>query len=79
MAAVYVDGKYAGRWCHGYQDEHLRWFDSDFDIHPKRTRGKDSLALKLVANTTEGRGAFPDFNYHVYCFESDCGAGDAER
>ena len=78
-ADVYVDGKYAGRWYHGYHNEHLRWFDSDFDIHPQHTRGKDSLALKLVVDTTGGRGVFTDFNYRVYCFESGCGAGAADR
>ena len=69
-ADVYVDGEYAGRWCHGYHNEHLRWFDSDFDIHPDHTRGKDSLKLKLVVDTTGGRGAFTDISYKIYGFGS---------
>jgi len=72
-ADVYVDGDYAGRWYHGYANDHLRWFDSDFDIHPQHTRGKNVLALKLVVDTTDGRGAFTDFNYCAYCFEGDGG------
>lgn len=78
-ADVYVDGEYAGRWYHGYHNESLRWFDSDFDIHPVRTRGKDSLAVKLVVDAADGRGAFTDYNYLVYCFEAGCGNGDAAR
>ncbi|UCF34980.1 MAG: DUF2961 domain-containing protein [Phycisphaerales bacterium] len=71
---VYVDGSYAGRWYHGLANEHLRWFDSDIDILPKYTRGKDSLKLKLVVDTTGGRGAFTDFNYYVYCFSDPSGS-----
>jgi len=69
-ADVYVDGAYAGRWYHGYHNEHLRWFDSDFDIHPDHTRGKDSLKLKLVVDTSGGRGAFTDISYKIYGFGS---------
>jgi len=69
-AEVYVDGEYAGRWYHGYHNEHLRWFDSDLDIHPEHTRGKDSLDVKLVVKTDRGRGSFTDFSYAVYCFEA---------
>ncbi|HUU96037.1 MAG TPA: hypothetical protein VM487_09865, partial [Phycisphaerae bacterium] len=64
---------------HGYHNEHLRWFDSDFDIHPNHTRGKGSLAVELVVKTGDERGVFTDFNYRVYCFESGCGAGAAYR
>jgi hypothetical protein len=69
-ADVYVDGEYAGRWYHGYHNEHLRWFDSDFDIHPDHTRDRDSLELKLVVDRADGRGAFTDACYRVYCFRS---------
>jgi hypothetical protein len=69
-ADVYVDGEYAGRWYHGYHNEHLRWFDSDFDIHPDHTRGKDSLKLRLVVDATGGRGAFTDMSYKIYAFGS---------
>jgi hypothetical protein len=68
-ADVYVDGQYAGRWYHGYHNEYLRWFDSDLDIHPDHTGGKDSLQVKLVVESGDGRGAFTDFSYTVYCFE----------
>jgi hypothetical protein len=80
-ADVYVDGEYAGRWYHGYHNEDLRWYDSDFDIHGERTRGKESLTLRLVVDAQDGRGSFTDFSYWVYCFEADkgCGEGRLER
>jgi hypothetical protein len=74
-ADVYIDGEYAGCWYHGYHNEHLRWFDSDLDIHPDHTRGKDSLEVKLVVKTDGGRGPFTDFAYEVYRFQ----AGGAEK
>jgi len=73
-AKVYVNGAFAGVWYHGYHNEHLRWFDSDFDIHRRLTRGKDSLTVKLVIDTSGGRGPFTDFRYEVFSFES--GGGD---
>lgn len=69
-AAVYVDGEYAGVWLHGYHNEHLRWFDSDFDIHPEKTAGKSSLDIRLVVVGGEGRGPFTDFKYEVYSFDA---------
>jgi len=75
-AAVHVDGKYAGQWTHGDHNPHLRWYDSDLDIHPKFTRGKEFLEVKLVVDTTGGRGPFTDFSYTVYCFE-EAGSPDA--
>jgi hypothetical protein len=69
-ADVYIDGEYGGCWYHGYQNEHLRWFDSDLDIHPDHTRGRDALDVKLVVKTDGGRGPFTDFSYEVYCFET---------
>lgn len=68
MAYVYVDGEYAGCWYHGYHNEHLRWFDSDFDIHPDFTAGKTSLNLKLIIKDGDGHGKYSDFQYKVYCF-----------
>jgi hypothetical protein len=70
-AEVYVDGNYAGRWLHASQNPHLRWYESDFDLHPQHTRGKQSLTIKLVVTKDAERGPFTDFNYRVYCFEAD--------
>lgn len=74
-AKVYVDGAFAGVWYHGYHNEHLRWFDSDFDIPRRLTAGKDSLTVKLVVDTSGGRGPFTDFRYEVFSFEPDCAGG----
>lgn len=68
MAHVYIDGEYAGCWYHGYHNEHLRWYESDFDIHPDFTAGKQSLEVKLVVQDGDGYGKFTDFLYRVYCF-----------
>jgi len=70
-ADVYVDGEYAGRWVHTFQNPHLRWFDSDFDIHPRLTRGKGALAVKLVVAKGTDLGPFCDFSYRAYSFEAD--------
>lgn len=70
-AEVYVDGAFAGCWRHGYQNRQLRWFDSDFDIHPKHTRDKTALAVKLVVSSAPDLGAFLDFHYRIFCFEKD--------
>ena len=67
-ADVYVDGEYAGCWYLGCVNEHLRWFDSDFDIHPFYTKGKKSLQIKLDIKAGEGLGAFTDFAYWAYSF-----------
>jgi len=67
-AQVYVDGKYAGCWYYGYQNEYLRWFDLDFAIHPDLTRGKNVLEVKLVLEPGEGVDTFTDFWYGVYCY-----------
>jgi hypothetical protein len=68
-AEVYVDGTYAGTWRHAYQNEYLRWYDSDFDLPAQLTRGKGLLALRLVVIESPDSGAFTDFNYRVFCFE----------
>lgn len=68
-AEVYVDGAYAGTWRHACQNEYLRWFDSDFDLPVKLTRGKGLLALKLVVVDGPDSGVFTDFGYRVFCFE----------
>lgn len=74
-ADVYIDGEYAGRWYHGYQNKHLRWFESDLDIHPQHTRGKGSVVVKLVVDTGGGCGVFTDYHYRVCCFEAAGGSG----
>jgi len=68
-AEVYVDGAYAGAWRHACQNEYLRWYDSDFDLPAKLTRGKGLLGLRLVVIEGPDSGAFTDFNYRVFCFE----------
>ena len=67
-ANVYIDGKYAGCWYYGYENEYLRWFDLDFDIHPDYTTGKNSIDVRLEIESTEKSVAFTDFKYEVYCF-----------
>ena len=67
-ARVTIDGKVAGDWTHGYHNEHLRWFDLDFDIHPDLTRGKSTIDVKLDVVSGEGHGRFTDFRYEVYSY-----------
>ncbi len=67
-ADVFVDGQFAGTWRHANRNEHLRWFDSEFDIHPKHTRGKSSLDVRLKVKPTTGEAAFSDFAYDVFCY-----------
>ena len=70
-AQVYIDGQYAGCWYYGYLNEFLRWFDSDFEIHPDFTRGRNSLDVKLVIESNEktDRDVFTDFTYTVFCYD----------
>jgi hypothetical protein len=68
-ANVFVDGAYAGTWRHAYQNEHLRWFDSDFDLAPHYTKDKTSLTLKLEIVSGPDCGVYTDFQYGVFCFE----------
>ena len=67
-AQVYIDGKYAGCWYHGYENEYLRWFDLDFEIHSDYTEKKDSLYVKLVIMPGGETITFTDFSYTVYCY-----------
>ena len=67
-ANVYIDGEYAGCWHHGCQNESLRWFDSDFDIHPEYTKGKNSLSVKLEIVSGGETDRFTDFRYMVFCY-----------
>lgn len=68
-AKVYVDGDYAGTWYRGYENPHLRWYDSDLDIHGDFTRGKTRLRIKLILDSDPTAAAFSDFSYWVYCFK----------
>jgi hypothetical protein len=68
-AEVYINGQYAGTWYHGYENPHLRWYDSDFDIHPDLTKGKTQLQIKLDLVSVTGAEVFSDFSYTVYSFK----------
>jgi hypothetical protein len=67
-ARVYINGERVGTWYHPDHNGHLRWFDSDFDIHPRFTQGKKSLDVRLVVHAGGGRGLFTDFCYQVFSF-----------
>ena len=67
-ALVYIDGEYAGCWYNGYTNEYLRWSETDFEIHPRFTRGKQSLDVKLEIKTDGGEDPFSDFTYKVFCY-----------
>ncbi|MCC6444218.1 MAG: DUF2961 domain-containing protein [Armatimonadetes bacterium] len=73
-ADIYVDGAYAGTWLHADTNPYLRWFDSEFDLHPDFTRGKESLNIRLAVLNEPGYGAFSDFSYEVSVFESRSGS-----
>ncbi len=62
-AEVFIDGKSAGVWYLGYENEHLRAYEQDFDIHPDLTKGKSSIEVRLQLE-----GNFSDFNYSVFSF-----------
>lgn len=68
QAQVFINGQYAGTWYHGYHNPHLRWYDSDFDIHPDFTRGETELIVKLIIIRDKNTSAFTDFSYTVFCF-----------
>jgi D-arabinan exo alpha-(1,3)/(1,5)-arabinofuranosidase (non-reducing end) len=65
-ARVFVDGTYAGTWHDANGNEFLRWAESDFDISPAFSRGKNSLDLELVVESDDGQSPFSDFSYKVY-------------
>lgn len=78
-ADVYVDGEHAGRWTHAFQNPHLRWFDSDFDIHGRHTQGKSALAIRLVVAAGRDLGSYCDFSYRVACFEEQADSSALAR
>lgn len=67
---VYVDGQYCGCWYFGYQNEYLRWYDSDFEIHPQFTQGKNRLSIRLLIKREDGEGMFTDFNYKIFSYSN---------
>ncbi len=81
-AKVFVDGDYAGTWYWGYRNEHLRWYDQDFDVTSKLTQGKSAVKIRLellpptpiqtpgeTAKLADPAVTFTDFSYTVYCFQ----------
>jgi hypothetical protein len=62
-AVVFIDGKNAGTWYWGNENEFLRAYEQDFDIHPDLTRGKSSLRIRLEVDRN-----FSDLNYKVFSF-----------
>lgn len=67
-AEVYVNDRYAGTWYSGCRNPHLRWYDSDFDIHPVFTQEKTQLDIRLRIFHEKNSGDFTDFSYTIYCF-----------
>jgi len=74
-ALVFVDGERAGVWYHAAGNEHLRWYDSDFDLHPRFTRGKDRLTIWLLPRYggdlprhSPSHGPFTEFHYRVLSY-----------
>jgi hypothetical protein len=61
----------AGTWYHPDQNEFLRWFDSDCDIHPSFTQGKEKLDVRLVIKSDTDHGAFTDYRYTIFTFEEN--------
>ncbi|MFC1451941.1 DUF2961 domain-containing protein [Verrucomicrobiota bacterium] len=66
-AHVFIDGEFAGTWYHADTNAALRWFDSDFDVHPRLTRGKGTVNVRLEVDASHG--PFTDFRYHAFCFK----------
>ena len=68
-ADVFVNGELAGTWYHADRNPHLRWYDSDLDLHPRFTAGKERLDILLKVRRDGGRGRFTDFRYEVFCLD----------
>ncbi len=66
-ALVYVDGQYAGVWYDPQRNDILRWYDSEFEIDPDLTQGKETLRIKLVVEGESETCNFTDFEYRVLC------------
>ena len=67
-AEVYVDGKFAGVWYNGgvhdifSPSNEIRWLDSDFDIPPSFTWGKNKINIVIKNKGNE----WSEFYYWVY-------------
>jgi len=68
-ADVYVNDNFAGTWYDPQSNDILRWYDSEFDIHPKFTKNQKSVNIKLIVNKSNNMYNFTDFNYRIFCFE----------
>jgi hypothetical protein len=68
-ARVFIDGRPVGVWRRGYENPHLRWYDTDFDISSEFTRGRDRLDVRLVLEAGPGAAKFTDFGWRIYSFE----------
>jgi len=66
-AKVYIDGEYAGFWYEADKNEYLRWYDSDFDIHPALTKGQTKITVLLDITAGE-TGCFTEFTYSIFSF-----------
>jgi len=65
-AQVQVDGQDAGVWYVAGQNAYKRWRESDFDLPPELTRGKDVIRVRLVnLNSEQG---WTEHTYWAYSF-----------
>ena len=68
-AGVYINGKWAGIWYDAKSNNMLCWYDSEFNIHPDFTRGKDSIEVTLAIQGDNDCN-FTDFEYIILCYEN---------
>jgi len=73
-AEVYVDGVFAGTWYDAHSNDVLRWYDSEFNIHPDLTRGKESIEVKLLFDSREDF-SFTGFEYIILCHTPTTASG----
>ncbi len=66
-AKVYIDGKYAGTWYDPQSNDILRWYDSEFEIHPMFTKGKEDLQIMLELDDSKDF-SFTDFEYRIFSY-----------
>ena len=70
-AEVFIDGAPAGIWRHANRNQFVRWADSDYDLPPSLTRGKEKLNIRLKPEVGGGYGEFIDFRYEIFVFETN--------